>query len=139
MFGRLLMVLVGLLCAVIGVGFLLVGLGFLRETYVFLRTATRSMGKVIAIIEDDNDSSYPVVKFQLPDGEPMRFAGQVGSTPPAYQVGQSVEVLYNPEQPRSARIRSFLELWFVATLFTSMGGLFLLIGGVPLLSQFRPR
>lgn len=121
----------------VGAIFLALGLVFLHHTRTFLATAATAPGEVIAL--ERRGGYHPVVQFQLPDGEPMRFAGQVGSTPPAYQVGQSVEVLYNPEQPRSARIRSFLELWFVATLFTSMGGLFLLIGGVPLISQFRPR
>ncbi|WP_247215096.1 DUF3592 domain-containing protein [Synechococcus sp. C9] len=112
----------------VGAIFFAVGLVFLHHTRTFLATAATAPGEVIAL--ERRGGYHPVVQFQLPDGEPMRFAGQVG---------QSVEVLYNPEQPRSARIRSFLELWFVATLFTSMGGLFLLIGGVPLLSQFRPR
>jgi hypothetical protein len=120
-------------------------LGFVHHTRTFLATAVTAPGEVIALERRRSSQSsgggtyYPVVQFQLPNGERVRFEGQVGSAPPAYQEGQRVEVLYNPEQPRSARIRSFLELWFLATLFTGMGGLFLLIGGVPLISQFRPR
>jgi len=127
MFGRLLMGLVRLLCAVTGIGSLLVGLGFLRETYVFLRTATRRVGEVIAIIEDDHDSSYPVVRFQLPDGESVELGIRVGSM--TCRVGQRVEVLYDPQQPQSARIRNFWELWFPAIGFMGFGVLFLGMAG----------
>ncbi len=126
-----------------GIGALVLGGGLfsLHHTRTFLATAARATGEVIALEPrwsrrrrgGSTCHYYPVVQFQLPDGEWVRFTGQVGSTPPAYRVGQRVEVLYKPGQPRSARIRSFLELWFGPILFTGMGGLFLFIGGVSLI------
>ncbi|APB33072.1 hypothetical protein GlitD10_0758 [Gloeomargarita lithophora Alchichica-D10] len=124
----------------IGSIFLALGFGFFQHTRSFLATAATTTGEVIALERRRSSNVYyPVVKFVGSDGEPVRFEGQVGSTPPAFRVGQMVEVLYNPAQPQSARIRSFMELWFGATIFAGIGGVFFLIGGVSLVSQFRPR
>lgn len=129
----------------IGTIFLVIGLSFVQNTRSFLATASTTEGEVIALERRRSSQSnggsshtyYPVVKFTAPDGEPIQFEGQVGSRPPAFRVGQRVAVLYNPEEPQSARIRSWGELWFAATIFSGLGGLFVLIGGVALATQLR--
>ncbi|WP_448380161.1 DUF3592 domain-containing protein [Gloeomargarita sp.] len=139
--------LLGMLSTGIGALVFSGGLFSLHKTRTFLATAARATGEVIALERRwsrrrEGGSSchyYPVVQFQLPNGRWVQFTGQVGSTPPAYRVGQRVEVLYPPGQPHAARLCSFLELWFGPILFTGMGGLFLLMGGVSLIRQFLPR
>jgi hypothetical protein len=74
--------------------------------------------------------AYPVVAFSVGNGQPEQVELDEGSWPPAYQAGDSVIVLYDPEQPQQARIQSstgglFLWLWPVVTGF--IGLVFLLV------------
>jgi len=50
--------------------------------------------------------SYPVVEFALPDGSRKTVQLSEGYWPPAYEKGEPVTVLYNPERPLTARIKS---------------------------------
>ena len=85
----------------------------------------------------------PTIEFSTPDGESVQFRGGVCSSPPAYDVGERVRVLYPAASPASARLDSFTENWFVSLVLGGIGSVFLLIGLVfvlpPLLSGFRAR
>jgi len=74
-----------------------------------------------------------VVKFQLPDGESVELGIRVGSM--TYRVGQRVEVLYDPQQLQSARIRNFWELWFPAIGFMGFGVPFLVMAWAGILGS----
>jgi len=50
--------------------------------------------------------SYPVVEFVLPDGSHKTVQLSEGYWPPAYEKGEPVTVLYDPQRPLTARIKS---------------------------------
>ncbi len=58
----------------------------------------------------------PIIEFTAPNGRPVRFESSNASSPPAYRIGQEVEVLYNPNDPNDASINSFYELWLVPAI-----------------------
>ncbi|HRN50407.1 MAG TPA: DUF3592 domain-containing protein [Anaerolineales bacterium] len=79
-----------------------------------------TIGRVVALEESsDGDGGCcvysPVIEFNA-NGNPVRFEGGNASDPPAYRVGQEVEVLYLPEDPSKAAINSFYELWMVTVI-----------------------
>ena len=53
------------------------------------------------------EAYYPVVMFTANDGKRRSVQLSEGSFPPAYEVGDEVTVLYEPEHPLDARIKSF--------------------------------
>jgi len=62
--------------------------------------------------EEDRDrvigeAYYPVVEFVALDGKRRNVQLSEGSFPPAYEVGDEVTILYEPEHPLDARIKSF--------------------------------
>lgn len=71
--------------------------------------------------------SYPVVAF-TPSGQAQRTVQMSeGSSPPEYEPGDQVTVLYDPAQPRSARIKSFssdLLLWLLPGITLVVGAAF---------------
>ncbi|RUS97589.1 hypothetical protein DSM106972_083260 [Dulcicalothrix desertica PCC 7102] len=69
----------------------------------------------------------------------MLAAPSATGRPPAYTKGQQVEVLYNPQQPESATIYSWLEMWLFPIIFTGVGSVAVAIGGIPLFKSFFPR
>ena len=68
----------------------------------------------------DREYFYPVIEFDLPDGAHKRVHTAEGSWPPAYEVGEAVEVRYDPDRPTSARIASgsgavLMWVWTIVT------------------------
>ena len=63
---------------------------------------------------DENDFNrvigetyYPVVEFTANDGKCREVQLSEGSFPPAYEIGDEVTVLYEPDHPLDVRIKSF--------------------------------
>lgn len=61
--------------------------------------------------EEDRDrvigeAYFPVVEFMAKDGRRRQVQLSEGSFPPAYEIGDEVTVLYEPEHPLDARIKS---------------------------------
>ncbi len=52
----------------------------------------------------------PVIDFKVSD-QIYTFEGDNASYPPAYEVGEQVNVLYDPTNPNTAQIDSLFERW----------------------------
>jgi Protein of unknown function (DUF3592) len=81
-------------------------------------------GRVVEMVsrrdEQGNEFYYPVVAFALADGSRKTVQMAEGSWPPSYEVGDPVTVLYDPEQPLGARLKSAsgaagLWIWTLVT------------------------
>ncbi len=99
-----------------------------------LATEKSAAGEVIDLvpIADQNGQTlyHPVVAFSLPDESQQVVQLNEGSTAPAYTRGQQVTILYDPAQPRSARIRSSagsVFQWFVSLITGLLGVIFLAV------------
>ena len=57
----------------------------------------------------------PVVEFDV-NGQDYSFEGDNASDPPAYKVGEVVDVRYDPLDPNTAQIDSFFERWIFPIL-----------------------
>jgi hypothetical protein len=71
---------------------------------------------------------YPVVEFNLPDETLKTVQLSEGSWPAAYEKGDPVTILYDPQQPNNARIQSassnFL-VWILPGITGLVGAAFL--------------
>jgi len=84
---------------------------------------------------DENDFNrvtgeayYPVVEFTAKDGKRRSVQLSEGSFPPAYEVGDEVTVLYEPDHPLDARIKSFGSstlMWILPGITGILGVAFL--------------
>ncbi len=115
-----------LMCFVIGAGMFACSYGFYHHSRTFLAGCAHADGTVVenTIGRSSNDGSpmyYPKFSFQTPDGDTHAILSSSGSSPASYKVGQHVPVLYTPGEPNSARVDSFMELWFAATIFFVLG------------------
>ncbi|BAY08881.1 DUF3592 domain-containing protein [Calothrix sp. NIES-2098] len=137
--------LFGSIFAGIGSIFAVTGIIFVINTNSFVRTAESIQGTVIDLkLRSSTDSKgrhssayYPIVRFTPSSGEPIIFESHTGSKPPSFTKGQQVEVLYHPQKPDSTTINSWFELWFLPTMFTGLGSIFVLVGGSVLVIPFR--
>lgn len=96
------------------------------------RTLARQVtapGHVVELVErrdrSGNPFYYPVVELTLPDGSGRRVQLLSGSFPPAYELGDSVTVAYDPQEPSSARIHSTSSTlgMYILTTITGLIGL----------------
>jgi hypothetical protein len=119
---------------VIGVPFLLVGFSEAYKSLQLERSWVSTRGTVVdnywEAFAHGGAAYVPVVDFQTADGKAVRFTDGIGSVPPDYEVGTEVQVLYEPDDVRSARVVSWKRLWLAPTLITCVGLLPVLIAVV---------
>lgn len=89
-----------------------------------LRDAERASGTVIGLQSSGSSSSsrgrQAVVEYAVGD-DIYTIISTVSSSPPAFKVGETVTVLYEPGAPADGTIQSFLELWFVPMVLGILG------------------
>ena len=102
-----------------GVAVLMLLIAFLSSASVILKINSEESapGRVVEIIErreyvNEQDRVveeyyYPVVEYVSRDGRFHSVQMTEGSSAPSHEVGNEVTVLYNPERPLEARIKSF--------------------------------
>jgi len=109
----------------------------------FLSEAVASTGTVTALeysrSRKGGGSYYPVVEFRTSEGTSYTFRSESGSKPAAYDVGEEVEVRYDPRNPFEAKLTGFWNLWGLAVLFAGLGSVFAGIGAGMLISVVRKK
>ena len=95
--------------------------------WYFLRTASRTDGRIIRMIEHrdrgNHTTYFPVFTFQDESGSEHTIHASGGTFPPAYEIGDKVPVLYSPTNPTSAKIDSFFYLWGPPSICGIIGGI----------------
>jgi hypothetical protein len=117
----------------VGALMLIISLALWNKTRYFIAHAEKADGTVTKMLEvldkDDNSPMYrPVVAFTTRKGEAVAFTSSFSSRPPAYVVGESVEVLYDPRNTLDARINGFGSLWLGPWILGGLGALFTAVG-----------
>jgi hypothetical protein len=99
----------------------------------FKKIAAEAQGTVIELKEDSSGANshtvyYPIIRFADKAGQEHTLYSTSGSFPPAYEVGERVSVLYDPANPKEAKVNSFTGLWLLPLILGILGGLELLAG-----------
>lgn len=116
--------------SLIGSVFLMVGVGFGWSSCSLLGVAERTEGTVIRLAGNGpRRGTAPVVEFFL-DGNRREFQSWLSTSPPQFNVGDKVTVLYDPNDPQRASIESFVTLWLFPTIFGGIGAVMLVAAGV---------
>jgi len=123
----------GLVFGVIGMGLLGASAQLTYQTLHFIHSASSTAGTVIAMSSSDGGSSAPIVQFTPAGGTTRTFTSSIGTDPPLFVEGESLEVFYNPMDSSEARVNTFEQLWFTPSVFAGLGMVFLFFGlGFPL-------
>ena len=112
----------------IGLVVLMVGAGvyFVRGNWI--AEAERVEGEVVAL-EPRRLGFSPTVQFWTAAADrPVQFTPGWSTNPPAYQIGEAVPVLFQPDDPSSAVIDAHLGLWWQAYALGGFGALFCILG-----------
>lgn len=104
-----------------------------HDTSSFIASASRTQGEVMRLLyvesskRNESGTWKPLVSFKAPSGEIIEFAPSSSSSPPSYEVGETVNVFFDPENPQDARLDGFFSLWGGATITGGLGLVFLLL------------
>jgi hypothetical protein len=127
----------------IGAGiFLLIGLALLGfTTHLFLKNqdftkrAVPLMGTVTAYDQyesSDDDGSTTTMYTPIFDydynGTRYTHTSEMSSSSQSYAIGESIELLIDPEQPEAVLVNSFTGMWLLPLLLGVMGSVFTLVG-----------
>jgi Protein of unknown function (DUF3592) len=93
--------------------------------------SAKTTGKVVGFGKIQGERGYlycPQVEFNLPTEQTFKFQSDIGSQPPAYNIGQQVQVVYTATNPNQAEIDSAMALRFQSGCMSLMGLAFLFLG-----------
>ena len=116
---------------IIGAGLFIGACFVFANTLVFLKTAIPASGTVVELlpVKSDESTTYqPLVTFNDKKGTKIEFASGNSSNPPSYDVGEKVEVLYNPINPKNAKIKGFYTIWLGGVILAVAGAIFFTVG-----------
>jgi hypothetical protein len=116
--------------AALGTIFAATALAIAVSSWSFASGAVRTEGTV------SSGGRRAVVRYEV-DGRVYQVKSSISFSPPAYSVGEKVQVLYLPDNPAVARIDSFVDRWLFPVIFGAPGALFATIGYGMLLARLR--
>jgi len=126
---------------IIGFIFFGIGGGLTYHQILFRQDAIQVPGEVISLSEscDDEGCAYrPNVRFTTLEGETVFYYSNYGSSPPEYDVGENVTILYKSENPEKAIIAG--EGGIFRFIFMGVGGALIIAGliifGISLKNSF---
>jgi hypothetical protein len=121
-----------------GLLFFAIGSGLTYRQRALEKQGIKAPGVVVALQEnyDSDGSTYtPVVQFKTASGQNIEFSSSYSSSPPDYDVGEAVIVVYPSGQPENAIIKGDGQLLHV--IFMLVGGLIVSIGSYLMHSTLR--
>lgn len=114
-------------------GLVLLGLGLWQylEARSFVNNSLSTEGRVVKNATRSSDTGVifsPVFEFSDVNGNRYLKESDTATYPAKYQPGETVEVLYQPDNPIDARIASNFSVWGIAGILLLLGSLFLVFG-----------
>lgn len=111
-----------------GIGIIMLGIGtfLLIHELAFLSHDLSANATVISLARDVNSTGEPVqcpvLSFTTADGQTAYYeASDFCANPPRYQVGQTIQVLYDPQNPKDAQFSGIVGEFGVAILLIFLG------------------
>ncbi|MBN1454075.1 MAG: DUF3592 domain-containing protein [Anaerolineales bacterium] len=121
-----------------GLLFFAVGSGMTLRQRALEKQGVEAQGVVVGLQEnfDSDGSTYaPIVQFKTANGYDVEFVSTYFSSPPAYEAGESVIVVYPPNDPGKAIIKGDGQLFHI--VFMLAGGTVAIVSFYLILSSLR--
>jgi len=100
----------------------------------FVETAKQTTGVIVEVVRVGDDF-HPIVEYADAEERQLRFESRWTVEDGSYfQVGQTVGVLYAPDDPADARLDTW-ESWAMDSIIPGLGAVILLIGIVSLVKE----
>lgn len=114
--------------AFIGITFLTVAAGLYWKDYRNTKNSISTPG-VVTKLNYQGSGTAPVVEYVW-QGEKRIYSGDVFSSPPSFEIGETVEMLVNADNPYVVVINQVTERYLLVIVFGFIGLVFAFIGGL---------
>lgn len=107
-----------------------------QKSQTLLTKGMRTKANVVAYetSRGKNSTLYaPVFEYKDRSQEVITFTSSVKSSPPAYDLGQQVNIVYNTSNPQDVKIVSFWGLYAASVILLMIASPLLILGGSYLL------
>jgi len=99
---------------------------FVHRNHSFNASAVRAEGTIVELIESASSDSHrrmytPVFTYRDRNGTEYRHKSSHSSYPPIGEVGDKIEVLYDPKDPSRVKINTFFGNWGVPLILGGIG------------------
>ena len=121
-----------------GLLFFAIGSGLTLRQRTLENQGVEAPGSVVGLQEncDSDGCTYaPEIQFKTASGQSIQFVSSYYSSPPAYDVGESVTVVYPFDNPADAIIKGDGQILHI--IFMLVGGAVAAIGFYMVISIFR--
>ncbi|MEN2487381.1 DUF3592 domain-containing protein [Flavobacterium sp. B11] len=125
--------------SIIGAGLIAGAIYLYVDKQTFLAKAEIVQGTVVELVPKRSKESTtysPVVSFSTKAGQVITHHSSLSSSPPSYDVGEKVEVFYDPANPNKAEIKGFASLWLGVLILGVVGVVFFLLGSLGILFRW---
>ncbi len=115
---------------------LLAGAGyFVHRNRSFKKSAVTAKGTIVELIESSGSETHtkkytPIFTYTDQDGTEHRKKSRYTSYPPIGEVGDRIEIMYDPENPSAAKIDTFFSNWGVPLILGGLGSASFVVGFV---------
>lgn len=120
--------------AFVSVGLLLLGIGiYLYQSNQNFKEYAIPLQAVVIDYQEyrkDGSTTYSCVYEYEYAGKSYKITSSTSSTHPAFNIGEEVEILVDPENPSKILINSFVEEWLGILILAGMGIMFSVLGMV---------
>ncbi|MBL0738359.1 DUF3592 domain-containing protein [Flavobacterium sp. GN10] len=91
------------------------------------QTFLEKLSTVPGIVVDEVETNSPTISFVTKDGTQIQFTPDSNNNPLNYSPGEKVEVLYDPNNPKTAKLNAFFFLYLGILVVGIMGAIFVLV------------
>jgi uncharacterized membrane protein len=110
---------------------ILMAAGFAIYRWSYLKHATKAKAVITNLIEEKDDRGSklyaPVYVFTNQHGEAVEITSSTSSFPPPGKVGATMEVFYDPEDPKHSVENRFFSLWGFPAIMGGLGAFYFVV------------
>ncbi len=112
----------------LGVLVTLGGFYLVYDTVGLLNRSLKATATVTELKYNSNGQAYPVLQFTSNSGGTVTTRLNEAQKPPAYSVGDRVEIIYDLNNLSNVRVNSVFGIWLAPALMTLLGMVFFFTG-----------
>ena len=108
---------------------LIISLTTFKNCLKLTKSGNKTIATVIDLQKNAENAFTPIFKFTTYTGEAITFKGFGASSPPAFNIGEKVNIVYDPEKPGNAKVLTYFGVFGLAIILAAISMPMIIIGG----------
>ena len=112
-----------------GIVLLIISLTTFKNSLKLTKSGNKTIATVIDLQKNAENALTSIFKFTTYTGEAITFKGFGASSPPAFNIGEKVNIVYDPEKPGNAKVLTYFGVFGLAIILAAISMPMIIIGG----------